>query len=67
MTPPRTTPSTPARIRVEAATPPDPGRLRAALLARFAGRPWPAGVEADVAEQVRAAVARTQEGGTPWR
>lgn len=58
---------TPARIRVEVANPPDPARLRAALRARLAGHPFPAGVEADVAEQVRAALDRGQEGRPPWR
>lgn len=66
MSHPHVTTATPARIRVEVTTPPDPGRLRAALVARFAGCPWPAGVEADIAEQVRAAVADREEGGTPW-
>lgn len=57
----------PVRIRVEAATPPDPARLRGALRARLAGRPWPAGVEADVAEQVHAALSRARTGGASWR
>ena len=41
---------------------PEPGLLRPAVEAALAGRPWPAGPEATVAEAVRAAVLRTRPG-----
>jgi hypothetical protein len=66
-TPPTAPRSTPARIRIDVASPPDPARLRAALRTRLAGHPFPAGVEAEVADQVRAALARREEGAVPWR
>jgi hypothetical protein len=43
-------------IQVRAETAPDAGQLRHAITARLAGRPWPAGVEATVAQAVADAV-----------
>lgn len=49
-------------ITVRVTTAPDPGLLRTAIAARLAGRPVPAGPEAEVAEAVAARVgARAEE------
>lgn len=44
------------RLVVDVTAAPEPGLLRPALAAVLAGRPWPAGPEADIARAVRAAV-----------
>jgi hypothetical protein len=43
------------KVEVRVTAPPDPHLLRAAIAARMAGRPWPAGPEAQVAEAVHQA------------
>ncbi|MDQ1713146.1 MAG: hypothetical protein QOE45_2596 [Frankiaceae bacterium] len=42
-------------VEVRVTRPPDPHLLRAAIAARLAGRPWPPGPEATVADAVREA------------
>jgi hypothetical protein len=45
-------------VRVTTPSAPEPGFLRPAIEARLAGRAWPPGAEATVADAVAAAVAR---------
>ena len=57
------------KLRVEVSAPPEPALLRAAIAARLAGRPFPAGPEDAVARAVAEAATATQREPEPkpWR
>jgi hypothetical protein len=50
-------------LRVSLDIEPEPGLLRPAIEAALAGRPWPPGPEAQIAEAVAAAVRGSSAGG----
>lgn len=55
------------RISVTAPAQPVPHLLRAAIVARLAGRPFPTRVEDEIAARVADAIYEHTEGGRQWR
>jgi hypothetical protein len=61
------TPGQPLRLRVEVASPPAPGLLRAAIERRVAGGAFPSGPEDAVGQAVARAVRESQGKEQRWR